>query len=80
MGPRNYGATEMGKQLMGRAIPSQIAKLVEELHIKNGNNILPLVSDNGDVSRLSLDTPSPAPVLDFQAAMVPFCPDFRAFG
>ena len=36
---KKVSVIEMGKQLMGRAIPSPIAKLVQEFHKKNGNNI-----------------------------------------
>ena len=36
---KKVSVIEMGKQLMGRAIPSQIAKLVQWLHKENGNNI-----------------------------------------
>ena len=36
---KKVSVIEMGKQLMGRAIPSPIAKLVQGFHKENGNNI-----------------------------------------
>ena len=36
---KKVSVIEMGKQLMGRAIPSQIAKLVQGFHKENSNNI-----------------------------------------